>query len=396
MTDEQFYSVNKSLDPILWHILSASSVPVREFAMAMHRAAPTLAWVPQMMKTGCVRRWTRIEVCEVSGLTELHFPLQRGYARKYVERIARPSRQVIARLLEQSEYSQRTALVCTSSFWAPVAEVWPGPVIYYVTDFTAAYASLNGSQVRELDRRLCRVAALVCPNSQRIAEYLQVEAGCDPELIQLIPNATRASNLRTTSHGAAALPRDVADIPRPIAGVIGNLAGNIDWKVLLEAVEGAPLYHWLLVGPSSMAIADIEQRNARRQTLAHPRVRSIGVRPCEVLRDYARSFDVAVLPYRRVEPTRSGSATRFYEHLAACRPMLATRGVDELLTKVPLVRLVSNGLELGDELLRLAQIKNDGFEEIRRLASVSETWEKRAARMIQALREVRVRHHRSR
>jgi hypothetical protein len=75
--------------------------------------------------------------------------------------------------------------------------------------------------------------------------------------------------------------------------------------------------------------------------------------------------------------------------------MLATRGVDELLTKMPLVRLVSNGLELGDELLRLAQIKNDGFEETRRLASVSETWEKRAARMLQALREVRVRHHRA-
>ena len=32
---------------------------------------------------------------------------------------------------------------------------------------------------------------------------------------------------------------------------------------------------------------------------------------------YARAFDVAVLPYRRVEPTYSGSSTRFYEHLAA-------------------------------------------------------------------------------
>src|ERR1035438_206201 len=59
------------------------------------------------------------------------------------------------------------------------------------------------------------------------------------------------------------------------------------------------------------------------------------------LQAYARSLDVAFLPYqRRKEPTYSGSSTRFYEHLAACRPMISTRGFEELLHKEPLLRLV--------------------------------------------------------
>ncbi|MCU1323879.1 MAG: family glycosyltransferase [Acidobacteriaceae bacterium] len=388
LRSDRSYSDATKVEPTLWHILSVSSVPVREFAMAMHRAVPTLAWIPQMSMTGYARDWIRTEICETSGLQELHFPLQRGYARKYVERFVRSSRRITELLTAQSGEPTTSALVCTSPFWAPVAERWPGPIVYYATDLTVAYASLKASQVKELDARLCRVADLVCPNSQRIAQYLQAEAGCNPELIRLIPNATRASNIRATSHGPLDLPLDVAEINRPIAGIIGNLASNIDWVLLLEAIDRAPSYTWLLVGPSSMRVADPEQREARRKTLQHPRVKNIGVRPYELLRDYARAFDVAVLPYRHVEPTLSGSSTRFYEHLAACRPMLATRGVDELLTKVPLVRLFDTSFELAEQLLEFSIEKTDRLEEMRRVASVTQTWENRADRMIDGLREM--------
>jgi glycosyltransferase involved in cell wall biosynthesis len=376
----------------LWHILSVSSIPVREFAMAMHQFAPTLAWVPSMSKTGLIQSWTRSETCNASGLREIHFPLQRGYARGHVERWARPSRLITRRLLEQSADSRKTALVCTSPFWAPIAEAWPGPVVYYVTDLMVAYEGLKASQVRELDTLLCRVASLVCPNSERISEYLQTDANCNPGLIQLIPNATRSSNIRQISAGPENLPADVAHLRRPVAGIIGNLAGNIDWNLLLDAVEQTPLYTWLMIGPVSMTIKDLAQRRARELTLRHPRVRNIGFRPYESLRDYARAFDVAVLPYRQIEPTWSGSSTRFYEHLAACRPMISTHGVEELISKQPLTLLVRSGAEMASELNRLASSRGDGLEEARRKASMDETWEVRAVRMISALREIRKLH----
>jgi hypothetical protein len=67
-------------------------------------------------------------------------------------------------------------LICTAPFFAPLAERWPGPVIYYSLDYTYAYQGLRPRQVLALDRRLCRTARLVCPVSVRIAGYFTERA----------------------------------------------------------------------------------------------------------------------------------------------------------------------------------------------------------------------------
>lgn len=120
------------------------------------------------------------------------------------------------------------------------------------------------------------------------------------------------------------------------------------------------------------------------------RVRFLGAKAYGVLKDYARSFDVAILPYAKREPTFSGSPTRFYEHLAACRPKLATRGVEQLLQKEPLVRLVKGADDLLGALqqLRAANFQ-DGFEQIGWAVSRRETWLDRAQSMVDALDAIR-------
>ena len=91
------------------------------------------------------------------------------------------------------------------------------------------------------------------------------------------------------------------------------------------------------------------------------------------------------MPYRKQEPTYSGSATRFYEHLAACRPILSTRGFHELLTKEPLLRLIDRGAEIAaavDELRSRGFC--DGAEELRWRASREGTWRVRARDLLSA------------
>ena len=118
------------------------------------------------------------------------------------------------------------------------------------------------------------------------------------------------------------------------------------------------------------------------------RIRFTGEKPYGQLADYARAFDVAVLPYRKAEPTYSGSSTRFYEHLAACRPMVATTGFAELLEKQPLVHLASNADEMIAYMRELSRVGfGDGHEALRWKTSLGETWEARASLMIQALTE---------
>ena len=374
---------------MLWHVLDVRAVWVKEFAAALDRQVPTLGWLPDIGSVAMFRHRERDEILLDPLLRVRHFPLQRGFARRPLAWLAREASRITRRLLRHSGGADSSVLVCCAPHYAGVVARWTGPSVYYVTDLFVACGEAS-ERIRCLDRRMCEVADIVCPNSRRIASYLVAEANCAEAKIVVIPNATRGSNvLRASLLSPQEVPGDVVSLPRPIAGVIGNLAANMDWE-LLEWVAGrTPWLSWLFVGPTAMPISEPAQERARRRLMeAGGRVHFVGPRPYGALRDYARSLDVAILPYRRREPTYSGSSTRFYEHLAACRPMLATRGFEELLGKEPLLRLVDSAEEMLTELRRLRQAGfRDGYEESRWHVSRGETWDARAAAMRQGLAE---------
>lgn len=369
----------------MWHVLDVGSIWMKEFAAALSELVPVKCWAPQIRNFGWWEGWEReIELTDPR-LRVTSFPLQRCYARFPVGEVLGIASQVSGRLLQSTPNPRRSTLVCTSPFYAPVAERWPGHVIYYLTDLTAAYPGLNRRKIEALDRRMCRVADLVCPNSRRTGEYLRTVGDCDPNKLLVIPNATRECNvLPEPPDRAGLLPSDLADLPRPIIGVIGNLAYNMDWHLLREAVNGTPGFSWAFVGPTEMEIPDHGHRDARRELMSRGgRIRFTGAKPYGSLRDYGRAFDAALLPYLKSECTFACSATRFYEHLAACRPILSTRGVDELLRKEPLLTLVDDGHGVIAELERLRDMGfRDGYERARWKASAEGTWEARARTMV--------------
>lgn len=372
----------------MWHLLQISGPLDREFGAALAGRVPLTGWEPERVHWPAFRSAVSSPaISSDSRLTVRKVPLLRGFARWPLSAFARTGENVSRHLLALSPQPQESTLVCTSPFFASVAERWPGPVIYWLTDLIACYGYTSFAQVAGLDRRMCRVATLVCPNSERIASYLRSNAECDPAKICVLPNATRASNLLASpSRMPAECPTDLADLPRPIAGVIGNLASNMDWLFLEQVAAAKPDLSWAMVGPTDMEIADPEQREARQRFLAQPRVRCTGRKPYGELVHYARTFDVAVIPYRCVEPTFSGSSTRFYEHLAAGRPILSTRGFEELLHKEPLLQLIDTPAEAVAALNTLeANHFEDGHATQRWLASQQGTWEERASTMIRAL-----------
>ena len=399
-----------SVDHSLWHILQISDVLDMEFASALCRgvvgevlegslaaasrslfpSCRVLAWEPQRVL------WpTRIpagteQERHSDGNSRLRIrslPLIRGFARAPISWFSRIGPTVLARLLAQTPNPESSPLICTIPYFAPVAELWPGPVVYWLTDLIAAYASANRGQVEQLDRRMCAAATLVCPNSVRLAEYLIERCGCDPLKIQVLPNATRAANLLPQApETPATSPTSIAAIPRPFAGVIGNLAGNMDWTLLERTIALTPWLQWVFVGPTTMKIPNYVERAARQSVMRHPRAHFIGRQPYGELASFARSFDVAVLPYKRREPTYSGSSTRFYEHLAACRPMIGTPALEELTRKTPLLELVNTAEEAAMALERLrANEFNDGLLAERWEQSFGGTWEARVATLRSAL-----------
>jgi len=381
---------SKSQAPMpIWHILDVGSIWMREFASALGRIEPTVAWQPKMLATGGLQDWQKGQHLADPPLQFTEFPLQRGYARAPLRWLKPFEDKLLAMLKSRSPQPGNSPLMCSTPFYAPVAEGWLGPVIYYSTDLTSAYAGLDSSQVDALEMRMCHVADLVCPNSRRIAAHLQEVVRCDPHKIVIVPNATRSSNIADQPcYKPGPLPPDIAHIPRPIAGVLGDLSGNMDWELIAEAIRLTPAFSWVFVGPTHRAITDVKQSADREWTIQHASF--IGPKPYGELQRYARSLDVAVLPYRKHEPTYSGSSTRFYEHLAALRPMLASRGFAELLEKEPLLTLIDTPQELAHGLMVLkAQSFRDGQEQARWQASHTGTWEERALTISRALLSTR-------
>lgn len=374
-------------DSSCWHILDVGSIWLKEFASALGTMVPTRNWCPEIRNFGFWEHWEKFDQTEDPAVKMIRFPLQRGYGRFPISRLLPSEAAMVDLLLRHSRSPEKSNLILTSPFYAAVAERWPGRVVYYLTDLTKEYAGVSAAQVVGLDRRMCAAADLVCPNSRRIGNYLGSEAGCNPKKIVVVPNATRASNVvGEPLIEPAAPPADLADWPRPIVGVIGNLAGNIDWVFLADAVARSRDITWAFVGPTDMEIADMRHRKLRQQLLQKGgRIRFLGPKPYGQLAHYARAFDVAVIPYLKSEPTISGSATRFYEHLAACRPIVASRAHAELLAKEPLLKLVSSGEELAWHLDFLrAHDFSDGYEELRWKTSRNETWHARAATLLAA------------
>ncbi|HQR06090.1 MAG TPA: hypothetical protein PLN21_04665 [Gemmatales bacterium] len=366
-----------------WHLLDARAVWVKEFAGALSREVDLQNWLPEISWTGYFKDTGKTSKHDNPPLSLNHFSLQRGFAKWPFRLVCDEGKRIAKRLRKKTIDESKTVLLCISPQYAAVAEAWKGPVIYWMTDLYCAYGD-DPAFITACDRRICHRANLVCPISERCKDYLVEKAHCALEKIAISQTATRSSNiLASPLLHPGDLPADIADLPRPIIGVIGNLAANMDWLFLHSAIKKLPGYSWVFVGPTDMNIPDTAYRQARAELQAKGgSVRFVGYKPYHQLAGYAQCFDVALLPYRKVEPTYSGSSTRFFEHLAACRPMYATDGFAMLLSKEPLVHLV---YDVDSFVKQVKELSNKGFmdgvEMDRWKASHSETWEARATAM---------------
>jgi hypothetical protein len=382
--------VPKKTSAPLWHMLQISDVQDMEMTKALADFVPIIAWKPDRgLKTLYLRPGSESEsLVDGSGVRQRTLPVLPGRSRFPISLVDSIVPSIVDRLLRQTPDPARSPLICTVPYFAQVAERWPGPVIYWLTDLIAAYNSANRKQVLSLDRRMSAAATLVCPNSIRLAEYLMDSAACDPKKILVLPNATRKANLLPCAPTSRALKHaELKHIARPIVGVIGNLSVNMDWLLIQDMIARAPEFSWVFIGPTKMPIVDRQQREARTAVMQNPIAHFLGRKPYGELAGFARAFDVAMLPYLRCEPTYSGSSTRFYEHLAACRPMLATGGVEELHRKPPLLRLIVTPADGVAGLRALAkQNFDDGYTEMRWCRSLENTWTTRALSMQAALK----------
>ena len=190
-------------------------------------------------------------------------------------------------------------------------------VIYHCIDAHAANPNVPARRVREWEQRLLKDADAVFASSATLYEDKRV----------FNANTFYLPNVADTDFFAAArdesfpTPTDLNDVPRPIAGFVGNISAyKMDLDLLHQVAQSKPDWSFVLIGP--VGRGDPSTNVSKLQSLKN--VHLLGERPYAELPRYVTAFDACLIPFNQNESTRGALPMKFFEYLAAGKPVVAT------------------------------------------------------------------------
>lgn len=286
-----------------------------------------------------------------------------------------PDRQEVEELCASLEELRRQvglaapALVVELPFWWPVARElgrrWGVPVVYDCMDYHPGF-STNDAAMLSLEEELIAGADLVVVSSawleERVAprarRLLRIPNGCDWEHFARLPWRPPAHPLTVGYYGAIA---DWFDAP-----LVGELARlRPDWQFLLVGstytCDTAPL-------------------------AGLPNLRLVGEQPYAELPRWVERMDVLIIPFRRTPLTEATNPVKFYEIMAAGKPLVAV-SLPELRPHPDLVAFAETAAEFAARIEEVAAGESEERSLVRRAFAREQTWQRRVEALAPAVAE---------
>lgn len=188
-------------------------------------------------------------------------------------------------------------------------------VIYHCVDDYAANPGVAAEELREMESRLLVRADLVFATNPVLYEERTKSA----RKIFYLGNVANAGHFFPQKERE--IPPRLAKLPKPILGYQGNISGyKTDLSLVAHLARSLPHASIVLVGPVGWGdpATDVSQLKELGNTHLLGRV------PYEDLPDFVAAFDVGLLPMKNNESTRRSFPMKFYEYMAAGKPIVAT------------------------------------------------------------------------
>jgi glycosyltransferase involved in cell wall biosynthesis len=193
----------------------------------------------------------------------------------------------------------------------------PTALVYHCVDNLGAIPGVDRKAFEEAERELLLCSDQVFTTSPELFKRCSA----------LAPSRTDYfGNLVDIEHFAAArrpgsIPTDLAAVPKPRLVYIGVLSDfKIDFALIEATARSNPDWHLVFIG---------EEREGQRSELVRrlktlPNVHFLGWKPYTDLPSYLRGTDVALLPQLRNDYTSAMFPMKYFEYLAAGRPVVTT------------------------------------------------------------------------
>lgn len=190
-------------------------------------------------------------------------------------------------------------------------------VIYHCVDEHAANPNVPAREVRAREERLIHAADVVFTSAATL--YADKRA-LNPNTFY-VPNVADAEHFAHAREAALPIADDLRDLPHPIAGFIGNItAYKVDFDLLIETARRKPEWSFALIGSIGRGDPSTDVTALR----ALPNIFLLGERPYGDLPRYVKTFDACIIPFRQNDSTRGTLPMKFFEYLAAGKPVIAT------------------------------------------------------------------------
>ena len=199
-------------------------------------------------------------------------------------------------------------------------------LIYYCVDeYTAFTGAAKG--LREIEEDLFRKSDLVIVSAEKLLENKrQYNANTF-----IIRHGTDWRHFRKALDAETKIPKEIADLPKPIIGFHGLLADWVDYELIKKTAEHFKDGSVVLIGKIAV---DAEKKIKILDGV--PNVHFLGRKPYAELPAFCKGFDVALNPFEISELTLAANPLKVREYLAAGLPVVST--------DIPEVRILENCL----------------------------------------------------
>ncbi|HWN98037.1 MAG TPA: glycosyltransferase, partial [Blastocatellia bacterium] len=253
-------------------------------------------------------------------------------------------------------------------FWWPLVnrarDEFAWPIIYDCMDHHAGFSTNQPEMVIE-EASLLSSADLVVVSSS----VLEIDARKHNPNVLLLRNACDYEHFTNATARAPA--------SRPVIGYYGAIADWFDSGLVADLAEKRTDWDFVLVG--STFTADVSRLSKL------PNVFLPGEKPYSEIPDWLESFDVAIIPFKRIPLTEATNPVKAYEILASGKPLVSVP-IPEMVPLQPLVRLASTAEQFEKEISAALAEHDPTAIEARREFAAENTWEKRFETLAPAVR----------
>ena len=190
-------------------------------------------------------------------------------------------------------------------------------VVYHAVDDVKAQPGVPRAAIEAGEEALSRAADIVFTTAPNLPDW---HAQRNPNT-HYFPNVADYDHFNSAMSLETRIPPDIASIAGPRIGFIGAISSyKLDFQLVRSVAQNRPDWSFVFVGE----IGEGDPLTDPSMLTNVSNIHFLGGRPYATLPGYLKGMDVAILPSLINEYTRSMFPMKFFEYLAAGKPVVST------------------------------------------------------------------------